>query len=60
MAMEGKNWLKGVITGISTDVSFESVNRNLSGTAVMDVRRLKYVKNEPKMESLSVMIHLDA
>lgn len=52
--------MKGVITGISTDVSVESIKRNLSGAVVVDVKRLKYVKNEQKVDSLSVMIHFDA
>lgn len=38
--------MKGVITGISTDVSVESIKRNLSGAVGVDVKRLKYVKNE--------------
>ena len=37
---EEKTWVRGVITGIPTDVSAEKIIRNISGAAVKDVRRL--------------------
>jgi len=58
--MEERKWLKGVISEISTDVSVESIKRNLPGAVVVDAKRLKYAKNEQKVDSLSVMIQFDA
>lgn len=51
--------VKGVITGISSDVSVDLIKQNLSGAAVIEARRLKYVKNEQKVDRLNVMIYFD-
>lgn len=51
--------VKGVITGISSDVSVDLIKQNLSEAAVIEARRLKYVKNEQKVDRLNVMIYFD-
>ncbi|KAI2644031.1 Elongation factor Ts, mitochondrial [Labeo rohita] len=56
---EEKKWVKGVITGIPTDVAVEQIKKSLTGAAVIDVKRLKYIRNKEKVDSLSVMIHFD-
>lgn len=44
--MEYKTWVKGVISGLLTDRSVESIKENLSGVRVIDAKRLKYVKDK--------------
>lgn len=56
---EAKNWVRGVITGIPTDVSVEKIKRNITGGAVSDVRRLKCIRNNKKTDSLSVVLNFD-
>lgn len=56
---EEKNWVRGVVSGISTDVTEEKIKKNITGAAVKFVRRLKCVRNNEKTDSLSVMINFD-
>ncbi len=56
---EENNWVRGVITGIPTDVADEKIKSNITGAAVKFVRRLKCVRNNEKTDSLSVMINFD-
>lgn len=56
---EEKKWVKGVITGIPTEVTVEKIKRGLMGAAVIDVKRLKCNRNNERGDSLSVMIHFD-
>lgn len=57
---EEKIWVRGVIiTGIPTDVSTEEVKKNITGASVKDVRRLKFVRNNEKIDSLSVVLNFD-
>ncbi len=56
---EEKKWVKGVITGIPTEVTVEKIKRGLTGAAVIDVKRLKCNRNNERGDSLSVMIHFD-
>ncbi len=56
---EEKSWVRGVISGIPTDVSSEKIKRNITGAAVNDVRRLKCIRNNEKIDSLSVVLNFD-
>lgn len=49
-----KPWVRGVITGIPTD------EKNcVKGGKVIGAKRLQYVKNKEKLDSLSVMLQFD-
>jgi len=37
----------------------EKIKKNISGAEVKEVRRLEYVKDKERKESLSVMLHFD-
>lgn len=54
---EEKNWVRGVITGIPIDMTTERIKKIISGAEVKEVRRLQYVKDKERKDSLSVMIH---
>lgn len=56
---EEKKWVKGVITGIPTDVTEEKIKKGLTGGAVIGVKRLKCNRNNERGDSLSVMIQFD-
>lgn len=45
---EKKNWVRGVLSGIPTDISAESIKESISGAAVKEVRRLHYVKDKER------------
>lgn len=51
--------MKGVITGVPTDVSEDTIKRSLSGAKVIGAKHLKYVSEKEKLDSLSVMVHFD-
>lgn len=57
--LEEKKWVRGVITGIPIDMTTERIKKNISGAEVKEVRRLQYVKDRERKDSLSVMIHFD-
>lgn len=46
-------WVKGVITGIPTDVTVEKIKRGLTGDTVIDVKRMKCNKTKTKGEIAS-------
>lgn len=54
-----KPWVKGVITGIPTDVSTDTIKSCIDGGKVIGVKRLQYVKNKERIDSMSVMLQFD-
>lgn len=58
-SVQDKKWVKGVITGIPTDVTVEKIKRGIMGATVIDVKRLKCNRNNERGDSISVMIHFD-
>lgn len=57
--VEGKKWIRGVISGIPIDISADVIKRNISGATVLEARRLKYTRNKERLDSLSVMLRFD-
>lgn len=55
--MKTKPWVRGVITGIPTDVNTDK--SCVEGGKVIGAKRLQYVKNKERMDSLSVMLQFD-
>jgi len=51
-----KKTVQGVITGISTELTTEEILENVSGAKVVKARRLLYLKNGTKQESLSILL----
>ncbi|XP_026142685.1 deoxyuridine 5'-triphosphate nucleotidohydrolase, mitochondrial isoform X2 [Carassius auratus] len=57
--MKKKPWVRGVITGIPTDVNTDKIKSCVEGAKVVGAKRLQYVKNKERMDSLSVMLQFD-
>lgn len=57
--MTRKPWLRGVIYGIPTDVPAEKIKSCIEGSKVVGAKRLQYVKNKERLDSLSVMLQFD-
>lgn len=51
--------MKGVITGVPTDVSEDTIKISLSEAKVVGVKHLKHVREKENMDSLSVMVQFD-
>lgn len=56
---EVKKWIRGVISGIPTEMSAEKIKESISGAEVKDVRRLQVTIDKVRKDSLSVMINFD-
>lgn len=57
--MKTKPWVRGVITGIPTDVNTDKIKNCVKGGKVIGAKRLQYVKNKERVDSLSVMLQFD-
>ncbi|XP_016401002.1 uncharacterized protein LOC107733749 [Sinocyclocheilus rhinocerous] len=57
--MKTKPWVRGVITGIPTDVHADKIKSCVEGGEGNGAKRLQYVRNKERMDSLSVMLQFD-
>lgn len=57
--MENKTFVRGVITGIHTDVSIDEIKDNIEGGKVVDAKRLKITRNGERCDSFSVMLKFE-
>lgn len=53
----GKQWIKGVITGVPVSVSIQEIRDNLTGGVLVNVHRLQAIRGGVRADSPSILLH---